>query len=434
MLTTLFFKRYDSFFAILIFFSIFYFLLPNVNSTFAQSTDINRPDTNNLLSLPDLFKKVKNSVVQVTHLDLNNPVASRLGSGFVSDYEGHIITNAHVALSNADANDLQVTFLDGKTYPATLVGVDLFTDLAVLKIKDPSSLKLYPLSLGNSQTLEVGETVVAIGNPFGLSGSMTTGIVSGLGRLLPATEGNGIYQTPLQTFSMSDIIQTDAAINPGNSGGPLLNLYGEVIGINTAIFSNTGVYSGVGFAVPSQTIKKVVPSIIKTGTYAHPYIGIVGLDMTPELAKKLNLPLEGGFLVTGITPNSPAEKYGIHPATKIKSFNGDISIMGGDVIIKIDGIQVSKIDSILTYLEREKQVGDKIAITVYRNGEYKEIDLVLDKRPNSNSNVHDNNLTDNNKNSNHDSNSNSNNDYSSDSYNECLKFFGEGICDFIFRN
>ena len=146
------------------------------------------------------------------------------------------------------------------------------------------------------------------------------------------------------------------------------------------------------------------------------------------------MPLDGGFFVIGITRNSSGEKYGMNSAIKIKLFNGEISITGGDVIIKIDGIQVSKIDSILTYLEREKQVGDKIALTVYRNGEYTEIDLVLDKRPNSNSNVHDNNLTDNNKNSNHDSNSNSNNDYSSDSYNECLKFFGEGICDFIFRN
>lgn len=410
----------------------FYFF-SHVVDLLAQTNDLTESDLGKSLTFQDLFKQVKNSVVQVTYIDLSNPLSSRLGSGFIFDNNGHIITNAHVAvIPNGGVQELQVTFLDGKTYPADIVGIDPFTDIAVLKIEDPHIVKLYPLSLGDSYSLEVGETVVAIGNPFGLSGSMSSGIVSGLGRLLPATEINGVDQTPLQTFSISDIIQTDAAINPGNSGGPLLNLHGEVIGMNTAIFSNTGVYSGVGFAVPSQTIKKVVPSIIKTGTYDHPFIGVIGLDITPEISSKLGIPLDHGFLVTGITPKSPAEKYNIHPAKRIKSFNDDISISGGDVIVKIDGKEVTKIDSILTYIEREKQIGDKITLTVYRDGKYKEIDIVLDKRPSldskDNYNIYNKNK---NKNSKDDSN-NSDNKSPIENYSQCSKFFGPEICNFIF--
>lgn len=404
-----------------------------IDSAIAQK---NNSDTNTIngLSFQELFKQVKNSIVQVTYIDLNNPLNSRLGSGFVYDYDGHIITNAHVALiPDGGIQELQVTFLDGKTYTASIVGADPFTDVAVLKIKDPYLVKLYPLSLGDSKVLEVGETVVAIGNPFGLSGSMSSGIVSGLGRLLPANEENVLGQTPLQTFSMSDIIQTDAAINPGNSGGPLLNLRGQVIGMNTAIFSNTGVYSGVGFAVPSQTIKKVVPSIVKTGIYEHPFIGVIGLDINPEVASKLGLPLDHGFLVTGITPKSPAEKYKIHAAKRTKSFDGDISFTGGDVIVKIDGIDVTKIDSILTYLERDKQIGDKIMLTIYRDGAYKEIELVLEKRPTFNPDEDNNQLNNDYKNSQDNSNLDPDKNSSKDSYSECSKFFGQDICDFIFR-
>ena len=198
---------------------------------------------------------------------------SRLGSGFVYDKEGHIITNYHVVVANTK-NEIQVTFLDGNTYPADSGGVfDPFADLAVLSVKGVPTTKLLPLSLADSATLRVGETVVAIGNPFGLSGSMTVGVVSGLGRLLPTNENNIQGNSVVPSFSIPDIIQTDAAINPGNSGGPLINSKGQIVGINTAIFSNTGVYSGVGFAVPSNTIKKVCTFVNSDGHISTSILG-----------------------------------------------------------------------------------------------------------------------------------------------------------------
>ena len=203
---------------------------------------------------------------------------------------------------------MQVTFLDGNVYSADLVGFDQFADLAVIKVKNITSDKLTPLPLANSSALRIGETVVAIGNPFGLSGSMTVGIVSGLGRLLPSNENGENFAGTTSSFSIPNIIQTDAAINPGNSGGPLIDTQGRVIGINTAIFSNTGVYSGVGFAIPSNTISKVATSLIQTGSYRHPYIGIVGLSLAPDLSKQIGLTQTKGFLVTSITEGSPAEK------------------------------------------------------------------------------------------------------------------------------
>jgi S1-C subfamily serine protease len=220
---------------------------------------------NNTLTLEDLFRDTQQSVVQVsgTATDNNNMLSGvTLGSGFVYDTSGHIVTNYHVV---AGDDDISITFIDGTVYRATVVGTDQYSDLAVLRVQDdvPTD-KLKPLPLGNSSSLRVGQEVVAIGNPFGLSGSMTEGIVSGLNRLIP------VYQDPLSNvaapaFSIPDVIQTDAAINPGNSGGPLLDMEGEVIGINSAIFSTTGGFAGIGFAIPSNTITQVAPSIIATG-------------------------------------------------------------------------------------------------------------------------------------------------------------------------
>ena len=297
-------------FSLLVFIALIGNQISNTSSEHvsAQIPPVDNSTNTDSMSLPDLFTKVEKSVVQVTEQDNSNELGSRLGSGFVYDKDGHVITNYHVVVPGSNNNDeLQVSFLDGNVYSAELVGFDQFADLAVIKVKNITSDKLTPLPLANSTNLRIGETVVAIGNPFGLSGSMTVGIVSGLGRLLPSNE-NGENLGTTSSFSIPNIIQTDAAINPGNSGGPLIDTQGRVIGINTAIFSNTGVYSGVGFAIPSNTISKVAQSLIQTGSYRHPYIGIIGLSLTPDLAKQIGLIQTKGFLVTSLTKGSPADE------------------------------------------------------------------------------------------------------------------------------
>lgn len=356
------------------------------------------------LTLPELFRKVEGSVVQVsTSTDGDNANGkSGLGSGFIYDRDGHIITNYHVVASaivdtnrlvsiNGDS-EITVTFLDGSAYNARVVGSDQFSDLAVLKLEGDNIPydKLVPLSIGDSVPLRVGEQVVAIGNPYGLSGSMTEGIISGLGRMIPSmpespTIPNDMaptVQSP-STYSIPDIIQTDAPINPGNSGGPLLNTRGEVIAINTAIFSTTGASAGVGFAISSSTIKKVVPSLLATGTYQHPYIGIVGTAITPEIADVLGLKEAKGFLVTEVADKSPAHEAGIRGGgdNLVRTLGGIEINREGDVILKVDDKSVRKIDDILTYLEREKNVGDTIQFTILRNGGTENIELTLGPRP-----------------------------------------------------
>jgi len=228
------------------------------NSAFqvGQVSTIKASDTE--LTLPSLFQKVEKSIVQITDSDKTDVFESRVGSGFVYDDNGHIITNQHVVSGGGGSSRLDVTFLDGTVYRASVIGSDPHTDIAVLYVEDVSKEKLLPLPLADSSVVSVGEQVAAIGNPFGLSGSMSAGIISGVGRQLPANEA--------EPFSIPNIIQTDAPINPGNSGGPLLNMRGEVIGINSAIYSMTGQFAGVGFAIPSNTIAKVVPSLITTGS------------------------------------------------------------------------------------------------------------------------------------------------------------------------
>jgi serine protease Do len=381
------------------------------------------------LALPDLFSKVQKSVVQVTGRDNSDQFGSRLGSGFVLDKDGHIITNYHVVApqSNND-NELQVTFLDGNVYPADLVGFDEFADMAVIKVKNISPDKLTPLSLANSSSLRIGDTVVAIGNPFGLSGSMTVGIVSGLGRLLPSSENGGNFLGGGSSFSIPNIIQTDAAINPGNSGGPLIDTQGRVIGINTAIFSNTGVYSGVGFAIPSDTISKIASSLIQKGSYQHPYIGIVGLSLSPDFSKQIGLNETKGFLVTSITKGSPADKSGLRAGSTTTTFNGRDVDVGGDVILKIDNREVSKIDDILSYLEMQKQVGDKVHLTVLRDNAVSELDLILGERP-SQDNI-DSSQEDF---SNRVPPPNGDTEDPEELYDECVSVAGKGLCDFLFR-
>ena len=370
-------------------------IISYVHFASAQSST-NNATTSAMISddrLPLLFEKVKPSVVQVTVLS-KNLLSSGLGSGFVFDKLGHIITNNHVVDSasgtGVPAGNMTVTFLDGRSFKAKVVGTDQFSDLAVLQINSTNTEEFVPLTIGNSSNLKIGERVVAIGNPFGLSGSMTEGIISGLGRLLPSQtpeepdmipDPNSLVAPPA-SFSIPEIIQTDAAINPGNSGGPLLNLNGDVIGINSAIFSTTGAYSGIGFAVPSNTIKKIIPVLISDNVYRHPWIGISGTDLTPDIASAINVTKPSGFLIIDITPDSPASKAGLHGGGKLVDVNGRKMKVGGDLILKIDDRNVSKIDDILTYLEENKNVGDKVALSIFRNGKEQNVNLTLEPRPN----------------------------------------------------
>ena len=316
-------------------------------------------------SLIDIFEKSEESVVQVNVL--RGASDGGMGSGFVYSEDGYVITNQHVV---KDAQKVTVTFLDGESYIGDVIGTDQDLDIAVVKVS-PSNTYLQPIKIGDSSKLKVGEKIAAIGNPFGLSGSMTSGIVSQIGRLLPQESG----------YSIPDVIQTDAAINPGNSGGPLINMKGEVVGINTAIQSATGEFSGIGFAVPSNTVKKVVPVLIENGEFKHPWMGISGTDVGPELAEIRGLKSSKGFLVVSVIEESPAELAGLLGVTETKEMDGREFALDGDIILSIDGKTVRKISDILVHLQREKSIGDEMVLSINRNGEMLELTMVLEERP-----------------------------------------------------
>ena len=319
------------------------------------------------LTLVELFEKSEEGVVKI-QVERDGQNRDSQGSGFVYDNLGHIITNAHVV---DGASKATVTFLDGSQYDAEIIGKDKFTDIAVIKVSEKPRL-LHPLQIGDSSQLRVGEQVAAIGNPFGLSGSMTSGIVSQMGRLLPSQDSG---------FSIPDVIQTDAAINPGNSGGPLLNMKGQVVGINTAIQSISGEFSGVGFAIPSNTAIKIVPSLIEDGEYHHPWIGISGRDIDPDLARVLELKDAKGFLIITVVDDSPADKAGLKGMTATQVIGGKEYPADGDIIISVDDKEVRKISDILIHLQREKSVGDTMVLGVVRDGEFMHISLELVERP-----------------------------------------------------
>jgi len=321
------------------------------------------------ITLIELFEKSEEGVVKikVERTETLGDTGS-VGSGFVYDNLGHIITNAHVV---DGASKATVTFLDGSQYDAEIIGIDKFTDLAVIKVTEKPRL-LHPLQIGDSSQLRIGEQVAAIGNPFGLSGSMTSGIVSQMGRLLPSQDSG---------FSIPDVIQTDAAINPGNSGGPLLNMKGQVVGINTAIQSISGGNTGIGFAVPSNTAIKIVPSLIEDGEYHHPWIGISGRDIDPDLARVLELKDAKGFLIITVVDGSPADKAGLKGMTATQVIDGKEYPADGDIIISVDDKEVRKISDILIHLQREKSVGDTMVLGVVRDGEFMHKFLTLVERP-----------------------------------------------------
>ena len=286
------------------------------------------------------------------------------GSGFVFDTLGHIVTNFHVV---DGADQVNVIFADGRNSLAEVVGTDPGSDLAVVLVADmPEGLR--PLSLGNSGSLRVGQQVVAIGNPFGLQGTMTTGIVSALGRTLPSKAqiaGGG-------QFSIPSVIQTDTAINPGNSGGPLLNLAGEVVGINTAIESSDRQFSGVGFAVPSDSVARIVPILIERGEFPHPWLGISGTDLNSQIRQELGVPPEQvGILVVSILEGGPASGRGL-----LSYESGQ-----GDLITSVDGFVIRDFEDLLTFISGKTSVGQTITLSILRNAEQIEITVELGERP-----------------------------------------------------
>lgn len=321
------------------------------------------------LTLIQLFENSEEGVVRIdVDRNSNERNSDSVGSGFVFDYQGHIITNAHV-VENSD--EIKVTFLDGSTYKAKKIGEDKFTDIAVIKVEEVPTA-LHPLKIGDSSKLQVGQRIAAIGNPFGLSGSMTSGIVSQIGRLLPSQDTG---------FSIPDVIQTDAAINPGNSGGPLLNMNGEVIGINSAIQSTTGEFTGVGFSIPSKTFSKIVPKLIEEEQYKHPWIGISGRDVDPDLAKIRNLDSAKGFLVITVVDDSPAQKAGLLGVSETKEIDGKEYPINGDIVVSVDSKEVRKISDILTHLQREKSVGEEMELGIIRDGKLIYLTIILHERP-----------------------------------------------------
>jgi serine protease Do len=303
-------------------------------------------------------------------------VQQALGSGFVWDAQGHIVTNNHVV---SGADKITVTFSDGTTVDANLVGADPNSDLAVIQVNVPAS-QLHPVQIGDSTQVKVGQIAIAIGNPFGLSGTMTEGIVSALQRSLPVGLDNANQQGP--TYSIPDIIQTDAAINPGNSGGVLVNDQGQVIGVTAAIRSSTDSNSGIGFVIPSAIVQRVVPSLIQNGSYAHPWIGISGTSMDSELAQAMNLdPQQKGALVIDVTPNSPAEKAGLLGSNTQTTIAGQQTVVGGDVIIAIDNQPVNDFEDLASYLTNSTQVGQTVTLTILRQGKQQTVQLTLGVLP-----------------------------------------------------
>lgn len=330
-----------------------------------------------LVSISKIFKDVQGSVVQITR---ENPSASpdspgdenvtSLGSGFVFDKEGRIITNHHVV---RDSKNVDVTFIDGNRYVASVIGSDPFSDIAVIDISQNISGQLSPLTLGNSSAVEVGDQVIAIGNPYGLAGSMSVGIVSQKGRLI-STEGS--------QFSIPSVIQTDALINPGNSGGPLLSIGEEVIGMNTAgVLSDLGSFSGIGLAVPSNTISKIVPVLISKANYTHPWLGVSASTLTSKLTENFeNLSRDfKGVYVDSIIKDGPADNAGLRGSTTDQY--GDKH--GNDIITAVDSHNVTYMEDLVSYIDENKQPGEKLNLTVIRNQAYLDLNVLLGDRSNS---------------------------------------------------
>jgi len=321
----------------------------------------------------DIYARVSPAVVHITSRVIvrdffyGDVPQEGTGSGFVIDKEGHIVTNNHVV---ENAEKITVTLPDETSVEAKIVGTDPGTDLAVIKIDVPPE-KLHPVELGTSANLRVGQRAIAIGNPFGLDRTLTTGVISSLGRPLETESGRTIY----------DVIQTDAAINPGNSGGPLLDSSGKVIGVNSAIYSPSGGSVGVGFAIPVDTVRRVVTSIIEKGYYAHPWLGISALSITSDLAGYLKLPVERGVLVIKVTPGQSAARAGIRGGNRNVQVGRYIVPVGGDILTAIDGNKIRGMEDLVKYLETKTKVGQVVTLTIIRDGKEQNIQAELGEQP-----------------------------------------------------
>jgi S1-C subfamily serine protease len=327
------------------------------------------------LTVHDIYERdaqgvafISSQIVQQTQSVFGMPQqqqSTATGSGFLIDNDGHILTNNHV-VEGAKRVDVQLG--DGATQQAQVVGADPSTDIALLKVDNTEGA--HPLALGDSTKVQVGDPVVAIGNPFGLDRTVTTGIVSALQRQIQAPNG----------FSISDVIQTDAAINPGNSGGPLIDGAGQVIGINSQIESQSGGNEGVGFAVPIKTAADVVSQLENGGEVQRAYLGISGGDITPSIAQALNLPVQQGVLVEQVLNGGPADDAGLRGATGQATIGGQTVPIGGDIITKVDGKQITGMDDVISAVNQHKP-GDELTLTVWRDGQQRDVTVTLGDRP-----------------------------------------------------
>ena len=320
-----------------------------------------------------VYRVVGPGVVHITSTMLSQGFLFRIvpergtGSGFIVDDRGYILTNNHV-VENADR--LEVTLADKSKVPANLIGRDPNNDLAVIRVSVPRE-KLTPLKLGDSAQLQVGQMAIAIGNPFGLDRTVTRGVVSALGRSLEADTGRQIR----------NVIQTDAAINPGNSGGPLLNSRGEVIGINTAIFSPSGGSVGIGFAIPVNTARKLLPQLIARGRASHPWLGISGMDITPGLAQTLNLPVKEGVMIAQVASGGPAARAGLRGSQRRVRVGNFMVNVGGDIIRALDGQKIAGVDDLTAFLDEQKKPGDDLRVDVLRDGRAESVLVRLGELP-----------------------------------------------------
>ncbi len=330
---------------------IFIVLLLTVLSFVHTSVALTREELINIR----VYKEVAPSVVNITTTTLIRDFFSvypskGAGSGSIIEEHGYILTNYHVV---EDATEITVTLSNGHKYSAKLIGVDPENDLAIIKIKPKERLRA--LKLGDSSKLQVGQKVFAIGNPFGLNSTLTTGIISALGRPLTTESGRVI----------ENVIQTDAPINPGNSGGPLINTDGEMIGINTAIFTPSGGSVGIGFAIPVNTAKELIPDLIRYGKVRRPWIGIVGIPLWDSLSKALKIPVSEGILVSEVVPRSPAYYAGIRGGTIPVEISGTVLYLGGDIILEINHKKVASMDDIKRALRHVKD-GQMVDVKLLR--------------------------------------------------------------------
>jgi len=318
-------------------------------------------------TLEEIYQQVNPAVVSIQ-------VGQGAGSGFVWDTLGHIVTNNHVV---AGSDKIQVTFSDGMVRSAERVGADADSDLAVIRVELPAD-RLHPIALASSTEVKVGQLAIAIGNPFALENTMTVGIVSAVGRVLPVDSsgsGQGSYSIP-------DIIQTDAAINPGNSGGVLVDDLGQLIGVTAAIASPVRASAGVGFAIPSDIVKRVVPALIETGRYEHTWLGISGVSLTPDLAQAMNLDADQqGALIIEVVPGGPAADANLRGSRQELTINGQAFRVGGDVITSINGISVDNFEDLVAFLARSTEVGQRVTLSILRDGTTDTASLELAARP-----------------------------------------------------